>query len=67
MNGINGYKVNTLEQMANVAIKLINNKPLQKKLSNNAIRLAKKFSWQTIALNWYNYLSKLKKKSKKIN
>lgn len=64
MNGVNGYKVNTLEQMANVAIKLINNKPLQKKLSNNAIRLAKKFSWQTIALNWYNYLSKLKKNHK---
>ena len=59
VNGINGIKVNSYKKMSSAIINLINNKSMQKKLSNNAIILSKKFSWQTIASYWHNYLKKI--------
>jgi len=60
VNDISGYKVDSFQKMSNKAIKLINNPSLLKKLSNNSINLSKKYSWEIIALSWYNYLKKIK-------
>jgi glycosyltransferase involved in cell wall biosynthesis len=60
VNGVNGYKVNSFKRMAKTAVMLINNKSKRTSLSNNAIRLSKKFSWEIIAVTWYNYLRKIK-------
>ena len=59
VNGVNGYKVNSYKRMAKIAVKLISSKSARTNLSNNAIRLSKKYSWESIALTWYNYLRKL--------
>jgi glycosyltransferase involved in cell wall biosynthesis len=45
--------------MAKTAVKLISSKSTRTNLSNNAIRLSKKYSWEIIAFTWYNYLRKL--------
>jgi len=59
VNGVNGYKVNSYKRMAKAAVKLISSKSTRTNLSNNAIRLSKKYSWEIIAFTWYNYLRKL--------
>ena len=59
VDGVNGYKVYSFEEMSKKVLELINNKSLHKKLSNNSIKLSKKYSWEIIALSWYQYLKKL--------
>ena len=59
VDGVNGYKVCSFQEMSKKVLELINNKSLHKKLSINSIKLSKKYSWEIIALSWYQYLKKL--------
>lgn len=60
INNVNGYIVNTFENMAEKALNLAVNKSQLSKLSNNAIKISKKFCWNNIALEWNKYLNNLK-------
>ena len=60
VDGVNGYKVSSFQEMSQKMLELINNKSLHKKLSNNSIKLSKKYYWEIIALSWYKYLKKIK-------
>lgn len=62
INNVNGYIVNTFENMAEKALNLAVNKSQLSKLSNNAIKISKKFCWNNIALEWNKYLNNLKLK-----
>ena len=60
VNNVNGYIVATFEDMAAKAINLAANKSQLSKLSNNAIKSSKKFSWNNVAHTWNKYLNNLK-------
>jgi len=60
VNNVNGYIVVTFEDMAAKAINLAANKSQLSKLSNNAIKSSKKFSWNNVAHTWNKYLNNLK-------
>jgi len=60
INNVNGYIVATFEDMAGKAINLAADKSQLSKLSNNAIKSAKKFCWNNVALKWNKYLNNLK-------
>jgi glycosyltransferase involved in cell wall biosynthesis len=62
INNVNGYIVDTFESMAEKAINLAMNKSLLSNLSNNAMKISKKFCWNNIALMWNKYLNTLKQK-----
>jgi glycosyltransferase involved in cell wall biosynthesis len=62
VNNVNGYIVDTFESMAEKAINLAMNKSLLSNLSNNAMKISKKFCWNNIALMWNKYLNTLKQK-----
>jgi glycosyltransferase involved in cell wall biosynthesis len=62
INNINGYIVNTFENMAEKTLNLAMDKSQLSKLSNNAIKISKKFCWNNIALKWNKYLNNLKLK-----
>ena len=60
VNNVNGYIVETFEEMATKAINLVANKSQLTKLSNNASRSSKKFCWNNVAHTWNKYLNNLK-------
>ncbi|MEY3435116.1 MAG: hypothetical protein RLZZ195_600, partial [Pseudomonadota bacterium] len=60
VNNVNGYIVETFEEMAAKAINLAVNKSQLSKLSNNACRSSKKYCWKNVALKWNKYLNNLK-------
>ena len=60
VNNVNGYIVETFEDMAAKAINLALNKSQLSKLSNNAIKSSKKFCWNNIAHTWNKYLNNFK-------
>lgn len=60
VNNVNGYIVETFEDMAAKAINLVANKSQLTKLSNNASKSVKKFSWNSVAHAWSKYLNNLK-------
>ena len=62
INNVNGYIVDTFESMAEKAINLAMNKSQLSELSNNAMKISKKFCWNNIALMWNKYLNTLKQK-----
>ena len=57
VNNVNGYIVETFEDMAAKAINLAVNKSQLSKLSNNAIKSSKKFCWNNVAHTWNKYLN----------
>ena len=60
VNNVNGYIVETFEDMAAKAINLAANKSQLSKLSNNASKSSKKYCWNNVALKWNKYLDNLK-------
>ena len=60
VNNVNGYIVETFEEMAAKAINLAANKSQLSKLSNNASKSSKKYCWKNVALKWNKYLNNLK-------
>ena len=60
INNVNGYIVETFEDMAVKAINLAVNKSQLSKLSNNAIKSSKKFCWNNVAHTWNKYLNNFK-------
>ena len=60
VNNINGYIVETFEDMAAKAINLVLNKSQLSKLSKNAIKSSKKFCWNNVAHTWNKYLNNFK-------
>ena len=60
VNNVNGYIVETFEDMAAKAINLALNKSQLSKLSNNAIKSSKKFCWNNVAHTWNKYLNNFK-------
>ena len=60
VNNINGYIVETFENMAAKAINLALNKSQLSKLSNNAIKSSKKFCWNNVAHTWNKYFNNFK-------
>jgi len=60
VNNVNGYIVETFEDMAAKAINLAANKCQLSKLSNNAIKSSKKFCWNNVANTWNKYLNNFK-------
>ena len=60
VNNVNGYIVETFEEMATKAINLVANKSQLTILSNNASRSSKKFCWNNVAHTWNKYLNNLK-------
>jgi glycosyltransferase involved in cell wall biosynthesis len=60
VNNVNGYIVETFEEMAAKAINLAVNKSQLSKLSNNACKSSKKYCWKNVALKWNKYLNNLK-------
>ena len=59
VNNVNGYIVETFEEMATKAINLVANKSQLTKLSNNASKSSKKYCWKNVALKWNKYLNNL--------
>lgn len=57
-NGKNGYliKNRNKEEMANIALDVLNNKKLLKELSEGAIRKAKNYSYESTKEMWLNFI-----------
>jgi len=60
VNNVNGYIVETFEEMATKAVNLVTNKSQLTKLSNNASKSSKKFCWNNVTHTWNKYLNNLK-------
>jgi len=50
VNNVNGYIVETFEEMATKAVNLVTNKSQLTKLSNNASKSSKKFCWNNVTI-----------------
>lgn len=66
-NGTNGYliRAKNSKQIAQAVNKILSNETLRKKMSQNAWEIVKKkFTWEKIALKFYNIYKKTKKNGK---